>query len=70
MHENENEIDVDETPVSGFNIEHPEDDSYGAFCLWECDTSPFDRRSGCRVHNGRPSNEQAAFIAASQDQLQ
>ena len=26
--------------VGGYNIQDPEDDSYGAFCLWECESSP------------------------------
>jgi hypothetical protein len=42
--------------VAGFYIQEPEDDSYGAFCLWECENSPLIEDLTARWNN-RPSDE-------------
>lgn len=42
--------------VAGFYIQDPEDDSYGAFCLWECESSPLVELLTARWNN-RPRGD-------------
>ena len=48
--------------VEGFHIRDPEDDSYGAFCLWECDSSPFVEHLVARWNGGKPIESRRAIL--------
>jgi hypothetical protein len=48
--------------VEGFYIQDPEDDSYGAFCLWECDRSPLIEEMVTRWNRGQPVESRRSIL--------
>lgn len=48
--------------VEGFNIQNPEVDSHGAFCLWECDSSPLIEDMVAWWTRGRPLEDRRGIL--------